>query len=448
MPDSRDKLINLLNYAKKAGADAADALSIATTDISASCRLGRPEGIERSENAAIGLRVFIGNRQAMTSSTDLTPAALESLAERAVSMARTSPPDPDSTLAPTDRLSQSPPELALHDDEEPSVAWLMDQVRIAEASAMECAGITNSEGADAGYSQNRIELAALYPDGTTFLQGYQSSYHSLSVSVLAGEGTAMERDYDFTSARHRRNLKEPQLIGREAARRALQRLNPRKALTSQVPIVFDPRVSRSLMSILCGAINGAQVARSATFLKEKMGQRIFSPGISIWDDPHLPEGLGSKPFDGEGVQNRKLACIEDGTLTSWLLDVRSANKLKLAPTGHAARSLSSPPSPAPSNFYMSKGNLTPAELRSDIRQGFYVTETFGMGVNIVTGDYSQGASGFWIENGELAYPISEVTIAGQLSEMFAQLTPANDLEFRYSINAPSLRIDRMTVAGK
>lgn len=442
-----EKLSWLVDYARKVGATAADAISIATTDISASQRLGKPEGIERSESMAVGLRVFVGQGQSQVSSTDISEDTLRELAERAVAVARSAPADPDSTFAPADCLCASPPALDLCEEEEPELSWLREQCAAAEDAARHTPGITNSEGADASYSKSRISLAILPPEGPLWSGSYKSSYHSLSVSVLAGEGTGMERDYEFTGARHRSDLEAAQHIGAEAARRALARLNPRKVASCKVPVIFDPRNSRSLLNILSGAISGSSITRGASFLKDALDKPVFAPHVTITDDPHRLRGFASKPFDGEGVAGQKRNLIDGGRLTSWLLDMRSANKLGLATTGHASRGIASPPSPSATNLYMQPGTASPAELMADITSGLYLTETFGMGINIVTGDYSQGAAGFWIENGQIAYPVSEITIAGHLRDMFAQATPANDLTFRYTANAPTVRIDGMTVAG-
>lgn len=443
-----DLLSRLLREARALGADAADALYVRSSDVQAACRKGRPEHIERSESAGIGLRVWAGARQAAASSSDLSPQGLSELAGRAVAMARAATEDPDSSLADPALLAREIPALDLCDAEAPPEGWLMEQARATEAAALSVPGITNSEGGEASYGESEMALATLPAGGGEgFAGGYRTSYFSLSASVLAGEGVAMERDYDYTTARHRENLLAPESIGRSAAKRALQRLNPRKVATCEAPIVFDPRVSRSLIGSFAGAINGASVARGTSFLKQAMGTRVFAPGIRITDDPHRPRGLGSRPFDAEGVRTSARAVVEDGILTGWLLDTRSARKLGLSSTGHASRGLSSPSSPSTSNFYLEAGTETPQALISGIQSGFYVTEAFGMGVNLVTGDYSQGASGFWIENGEIAYPVSEVTIAGHLRDMMATLLPANDLEFRYALNAPTVLIPRMTVAG-
>jgi PmbA protein len=446
MSSNLDALCWLLEHVHTLGADAADAVLFETVDLSVSARLGRPEGLERSESKGIGLRVFSDQRQAMVSTTDISRDALKQLAARAVAMARASLPDPDSTLAPAGMHPKTIPDLDLFDANEPSAEWLHEQCRACEDAARAVKGITNSEGADAHYSSSRISLA-IANGSVRFAQSYPTSHFSMSVSVVAGEGTGMERDYEFTSSHFRSDLASPEIVGKEAARRALKRLNPKKVSSCQVPVVFDPRVSRSLLSTLTSAISGNAVARGSSFLKDSLGKPVFAKNIVIVDDPHMKRGLASKPFDAEGVANRKTALIENGVLKTWLLDVRSANKLKLSPTGHATRGMASPPSPSSSNLYMEKGAVSPAELIGDIKSGLYLTETFGMGINTVTGDYSQGASGFWIENGKIAYPVSEITVAGKLSEMFASAAPANDLQFRYATNAPTVRIERMTVAG-
>ena len=447
MTDTLDTLSWLVDKARATGASAADAVMFESVDVSASRRLRKPEGMERSESKALGLRAFVGQQQAIVSTTDTSKEALTELAARAIAMAKAAPADPDSTLAPDALIARTIPELDLFDSAEPGIEWLEERCKEAEEAALSVKGITNSEGADAHYSRSNIGLAIASADSKRFAQNYPSSYFSVSVSVLAGKGTGMERDYDFTGARHRRDLEDATDIGLSAANRALKRLGPRKMATCRVPVVFDPRISRGMLSVLASSISGASIARKSSFLKDSLHQPIFAKGIHIIDDPHMKRGLGSKPFDGEGVKNEKRAIVKDGVLTTWLLDMRSANKLSMTTTGHASRGIASPPSPSPTNLYMENGTLSPDALMKDIKNGFYVTETFGMGINTTTGDYSQGAAGFWIENGERAYPVSEVTIAGHLRGMFNTATPANDLEFRYATNAPTLRIDAMTVAG-
>ena len=271
--------------------------------------------------------------------------------------------------------------------------------------------------------------------------------HGVSVSVLAGSGTGMERDYDHAAARYGTDLADPALIGRRAGEQTVRRLNPRKVKTVKAPVIFDPRLSSSLLGHLLGAINGAAIARGTSFLKDRLGEMVFAPGITIVDDPYRLRGHRSRPFDGEGVRGAKRKLIDAGRLTTWLMDTASARQLGLATTGHASRGTSGPPGPAASNIHMEPGRLSPAELIAETGTGFYVTELIGSGVNGITGDYSRGAAGFWIENGEIAYPVSEITIAGNLKDMFQNLTPASDLEFRFGANAPTLRIDGLTIAG-
>lgn len=446
-PEPIALLQDVLSRVRKQGADAADAVMFHSADVQISTRRLKPESIERSESAAVGLRAWVGKKQAVVSSTDTSPKALAELAERVVSMARVSTEDPDSGLAPDALLAAEFPALDLCDGGEPETEWLMQQCRECEESALSVPGITNSEGADAAYGRVTVALATSPAKGKGFARSYQTSHCSVSVSVLAGEGTGMERDYDYASVRHRGDLPPAASIGKSAALRTLKRLNPRKVATSEVPVVFNPRVSRSLLSALAGAISGASVSRGTSFLKSSLNQKVFGDSITIMDDPHRLRGLGSRPFDAEGVAGRRMALVQDGVLTSWLLDVRTASRLKLKTTGHASRGVASVPSPSSSNLYMEAGKKTPKALMEDIKSGFYVTEAYGMGVNLVTGDYSQGASGFWIENGQIAYPVSEVTIASHLKDMFLNLVPANDLEFRYATNAPTIRVARMTVAG-
>ena len=436
-------LSDLLVSARKAGADNADAVMYSSTDISTSCRKGKPDSIERAESSGLGLRVFVGNRQAIVSSSDSRPAALKLLVDRAVSMAKLSPEDPFAALATPDMLAKHIPELDLYDGNEPSPEWLAECCKKAEDAAVSVEGITNSEGADAGYNANRVAIAT----SNGFAQSYQTSSFSFSVSVIAGSGTSMERDYDYSVARHREDLDAAEKVGLSAAKKTLARMNPRKAKTSQSPIIFEPKIAKALIATFSGAISGASVARGTTFLKDAMDTPIFAEGITIVDDPHIVRALASRPFDAEGVGNAKRNLVEDGVLKSWLLDIRSANKLGLKTLGDAARGTASPPMPSTSNLYLTNGKISLKEMLGDIKSGLYVTDTFGSGTNLVTGDVSVGASGFWIENGELAYPVSEFTIAGNLRDMYKRLTPADDLKFRYATNAPHVRIDGMTIAG-
>ncbi|MEE8271121.1 MAG: metallopeptidase TldD-related protein [Alphaproteobacteria bacterium] len=442
--DSLSLLADLIAKAKAAGADAADAVLFDAASLALSQRLGKPERLERAEAGDLGLRVFIGRRMAMVSSSDRRPDALAELVDRATAMARSVPEDPHCGLAEPDQLARDVADLDLSDPDEPTAERLIALARTAEEAALAVDGVSNSEGAEAHWSRTEIAMAA----SNGFAGGYAISGNSLAVSVIAGEGTAMETDYDYTTAVYAADMDDAAAIGRRAGDKVVARLGARKVDTARVPVVFDPRVAGGLLRHLTGAISGPSIARGTSFLKDAMGQQIFAPGIVVVDDPHRRRGLRSKPFDGEGVANRRHNIIEDGHLTTWLLDLRSARQLGLQTTGHAARGTASPPGPSSTNLYLEPGAQTPDALIGEIDRGLYVTQMMGMGVSQVTGDYSRGASGFWIEKGERVHPVNEVTIAGNLKDMFKALTPASDLTFRYGIDAPTLRIDGMTVAGR
>ncbi len=442
-PSNQDILNDVLRAAKGAGADAADALVVQNVSASVSYRLGKLEDVERAESYDLGLRVFVGQKVAFISSTDFSKESLAQLPGRAVAMAKMAPEDKFAGLAPRDRLAKNFPDLDIEDKAEPAADTMVDWARATEGAAMAVPGVTNSEGGGASFSRSAIALAT--SDG--FYGTYAGTSSGIGVSVIAGEGVGMERDYEQTSARHASDLESAEAVGRRAGERAVKRLNPRKVKSQAVPIVYDPRVSSGLVGHLAGAISGSSIARGVSFLKEMMGKAVFAPAINIIDDPHRVRGQRSKPFDGEGVANRRWALIENGVLKTWLLDCASARQLGLQTTGHAGRGTGGPPSPVTTNLYMEAGTLSPEALIADIREGFYVTELIGMGVNSVTGDYSRGAAGFWIENGQIAYPVSEITIAGNLKDMFQNLTAASDLVFRHSTNAPTVRIEGMTVAG-
>jgi PmbA protein len=441
-PDA-NLLADLMKWAKSAGADAADALYVNGESISVAQRMGEREKLESSEGRDLGLRVFVGQRQAFVSTTDFAPKALRALAERAVDMARVVPEDPVCGIAPEELLADDWPDLDLNDKHRPSAKALVALAAEAEDAARAVKGVTNSEGAEAGWGRTSVMLAA----SNGFAGGYRRSGYSLSCAVLGGEGTAMERDYEWSSAVHFEDLMAPAKVGRNAGKFVVRRLNPRKAQSARVPVVYDRRVSGGLIGHLAGAINGRAVARGTSFLKDKMGAKIFADGIRILDNPLRKRGLGSRPFDAEGLPTRRYAVIDDGVLTTWLLDLAAARQLKLKPTGHASRGTSGPPSPTTSNFYLEKSKLTVDELIADIKSGLFITELIGFGVNGVTGDYSRGASGFWIENGKIGWPVSGITVAGNLNDMFLNMTPADDLRFKGATNAPTVRIEGMTVAG-
>ena len=441
-PDA-NLLTDLIKWAKAAGADAADALYVHGEAISVAQRLGKREKLESSEGRDLGLRAFVGKQQAFVSSTDFSPAALRVLATRCVDMAKAVPEDPLCGLAPEELLTHKWPNLDLDDKRTPAATKLLALAAETEDAARAVKGVTNSEGAEASWGRTSIMLAA----SNGFAGGYSRSGYSLSCSVLAGEGTGMERDYEWSSAVHFGDLMSAAKIGRNAGKYVVRRLNPKKAPNAKVPVIYDRRVSGGLVGHLAGAINGRSVARGTSFLKDAMGKKLFASGIRIVDNPLKPRGLGSKPFDAEGLATKRYNVIEDGVLTTWFLDLAAARQLKLKPTGHASRGTSGPPSPSSSNIYLERGKASVEELIGDIKNGLYITDLIGFGVNGVTGDYSRGASGFWIENGKLAWPVAGITVAGNLKDMFLNLTPARDLEFKSTTNAPTVRIEGMTVAG-
>ncbi len=427
-----DLLTALLDRARAAGADAAEAAVSGSTSLSVSRRLGQTEHLERSERRGLELTVFVGKRSASVSSTELAASGFAALAERAVAMAKVVPEDPYGGLAEEARFVDAAP-LELADLVEPSVEALTVRAAAAEDAARAVPGITNSEGGEAGYGRYEFLLATT----AGFSGGYARTSHSVSATALAGEGTAMQRDYDYHSATFLADLDEPATIGRSAAHRALARLNPTRPATAKLPVVFDPRVAGSLIGHLAGAISGSAVARGTSFLKDSLGQRVFAAGLQICDEPRRLRGPRSRPFDGEGVPTANSVLVEDGVLTTWLLDSRAARQLGLKPKG----------SPGLSNAYLAPGKPSPAELMADIGEGLYVTELMGMGVNGLTGDYSRGAAGFMIRNGTLAEPVAEITIASNLKDMFLHMTPANDLRLRRAVDAPTVRIEGMTMAG-
>jgi PmbA protein len=441
-PNHLDHLAHLLAAAKRAGADQADAVASSGISLSVSRRMGKIEDIERAETNNIGLRVFVGQRSAIVSTGAIDPAGFDRLASQAVAMARAVPEDrfasiPDAP-APADATL-----LELDDGAEPTIDALMARAAAAEDAALAVAGITNSEGAGASWSRSSVGLAT----SRGFAGLYYRSRHGVSVSPIAGAGLAMQRDYEFSSTAYANDLDDPVMLGHAAAERAVSRLNPARPKTAQLPVVYHPRVANSLLGHFAGAITGTGIARGTSFLKDQMGKAVFAPGISIIDDPWRVRGARSRPYDGEGQTTTRRALIENGVLTSWLLDTRSAAQLGLTSTGHAARGTSGPPSPAPSNLYIEPGALSAEALMADIKLGLYVIELIGMGVNGITGDYSRGAAGFMIRDGKIAEPVAEITIAGQLQDMFLHLTPANDLKFRQGTDAPTVRVDGMTMAG-
>lgn len=437
-------LLNLaLDAARRAGADAADALVAERSSLTVGWRLGALEDLERKEATELGVRVLVGQRVATAATNRLERAELERMVEDAVAAARLLPEDPWAGLARADQVARRWPELDLADAVEPSVEALMAAAAAAEDAARAVPGVTNSDGANASWSRSRVTLAAT----NGFTGSYRRTRHALGATVLAGAGTGMQRDHEYRQAAHRADLPAPEAIGRRAGERAVRRLDPRKGATARLPVVFEPRAAAGLLRHLAGAIGGEAVAAKRSFLKDRLGQAVFAPGVTILDDPLRPRGLASRPFDGEGMAAVPRALVEDGVLTGWLLDLATARRLGLESTGHASRGGAALGSPGPTNLVLRPGTATPEELIAGIEEGFYVTEMMGMGVNLVTGDYSRGAAGFRIENGTLAHAVDEVTVAGNLADMFARLVPASDLEIRGSIDAPTVRIDGLVVAG-
>jgi len=434
----------LVEAAIKAGADAADVLYIGDAATEVQVRLGALEDVTRSEGEEIGLRLFVGTRSASVSSSDLSAGALAALVERAGAMAREAPEDPYAGLAPEARLLRgAAPDFEADDGADPSPAELKARALAMEEAARAVPGVANSEGAGASAGRTVVALATSHG----FCRGYTTSGYGAGASVIAGTGGDMQRDSATHSVRHLADLDGPEALGRLAGERAVKRLDPARLASGAMPVLFDPRVGGSLIGALLGAIGGPGIARKTSFLLGRLGEALFDAGVTIIDDPHRRRGLKSKPFDGEGVATAVHRLIDRGVLTGWLLNSASARQLGLETNGHASRGIGGAPGAGATNVHMEPGALTPAALMADVRRGLYVTEMIGQGVNPVTGDYSRGASGFIIEDGRLAAPVAEITIAGNLIDMFRALVPANDLEHRRAVNVPTLRIDGMTIAG-
>ena len=439
--DLTERAAALVAAARRAGADAADAVCVRGVSLGVEVRLGKIEETRRSEGDDFTLRVFLGKRTAHVSANVLGDPA--ELAERAVAMARVAPEDRFAGLADKAKLAQEFPDLDLLDTTIPSAKELTEMALAAEDAARAVPGVTNSGGASAGWSLGGLVLAT--SDG--FAGATLASGFGVSASAIAGTGTGMERDYDHESKIHRSDLSDPATIGKKAGERAVRRLNPRQIPSGRATVVYDPRIAPGLVGHLSGAINGAAIARKTSFLRDKLGKQIFSASIRITDDPTRRRGLGSRSFDGEGVAGQPLDVVAHGVLQTWFLDSATARELGLETNGRASRGGGNP-SPGSTNLTLLPGDQSPEEMIRDIGSGLYVTELIGHGASIVTGDYSRGAAGFVIENGELGYPVSEVTIAGNLGDIFRELRPANDLVYRYAVNAPTIAVPGLTVAGR
>ncbi len=435
-----DFAARLVDAAKREGADAADAVVVRSRSLSVSVRLSKVENTEASESDDFSLRVFVGKRIASISAS--AGSDPDTLAARAVAMAKVAPEDPFQSLADRDKLAKSPRDLDLFDPVEISSAQLTRVALAQEEAALSVKGITNSGGSSASAGFGGLVLVT----SGGFAGHYVASRFGRGISVIAGEGTGMERDYEFSSRIHYDELEDPAAIGLKAAERAVRKIAPRKAKTGPVDIVLDPRVARGMAGHLAGAINGAAVARKTSFLKDRMGQSVLAAGIRVTDDPLKPRGSASRPFDGEGIEGSAMTFVEDGVLNAWTLSTATARELGLETNGRGARS-GSQVTPSSTNFAIEPGQMSPDELIKTIANGFYVTEVIGQGVNMVTGEYSRGASGFRIENGELTYPVSQVTIAGNLKDMFMNMILANDLDRTFGTAAPTMAITGMMLAG-
>ncbi|MGV1870688.1 TldD/PmbA family protein [Agrobacterium rosae] len=437
-----ERASELVDMARRAGADEADAVIVRSRSQSVGVRLGKVESTESSESDDFSLRVFVGKRVASVSANP--GFDLKTLAERAVAMAKVSPEDPYACLADSNRLAKSYDDLQLFDPTEVSADQLREAALAAEEAALAVPGVSNSSGAGASSGMGGMVLVTSHG----FSGSYMGSRFGRSVSVIAGEGTKMERDYDYDSRLYFADLDKPEDIGRRAGEKAVKRINPRQVDTgSDVTVVFDPRIARGFVGGIAGAINGASVARKTSFLRDKMGQQVLKKGLVITDDPQIVRGASSRPFDGEGVRGEKLVMIEDGVLKHWFLSTSTAREIGLETNGRGVRGGTSV-SPASTNLALEPGDISPEDLIAQVGIGFYVTELIGHGANLLTGEYSCGASGFWIENGEKAFPVSEVTIASNLKDMFMRVTPANDIDRKFGVAAPTIAIEGMTIAGR
>jgi PmbA protein len=435
---------SLVQRAIDAGATAADALYVGERSSGVQMRLGQIDNVSRSEGEQIGLRLFVGQRSATVASSDLSDEALRVLVDRCLAMAKEAPEDPYAGLARSDLLQRGElPSLDSEDVREPDPTELRERALEAENAALAVEGVTNSSGAGASASASTIALAT----SGGFLGAYRTTGHGCSAAVIAGEGATMQRDHAWHSAHHLEDLESAAEIGRKAGERAVARVNPTRPKPGKYPVLFDSRVSSTLLSHFAGAISGSAIARKTSFLLEKLEEAVFADGVSIVDDPLRLRGLRSRPFDGEGVRVSRQELVAGGVLKSWIAESASARQLGIRPTGHAARGTGGVPGASPSNFYMEAGARSREELLAAHPEAVLIIELIGQGVNAVTGDYSRGAVGFMVRNGEIAEPIAEITIASNLIDMFASLEPASDLVFRRGTDAPTILVPEMTVGA-
>lgn len=448
MPQPLDTLTAaLLDAARKAGADAADAIAVEGTSLSIGVLGGKLEQAERSEGTEIGLRVLLGQRQACVSASDVRPETMAEMAERAVAMAREAPEDPSIGLADPAQLAQDVDVAALEladPSDEPTPAALQETAARAEAAALAINGVTQVQSADAGFGRTRLHLAA----SNGFSQGYGRTSHHVSCVAISGQGTGMERDYDSDARIFAADLRDADDIGRSAGERAVARFGARKPATGAFPVLFDERISSSLIGHLLAAINGTAIVRGASWLRAAMGEQVLPKGLSLIEEPHRARASGSRPFDAEGLPTARRALVEDGILQGWVLDLATARKLGLQSTANAARGTSSPPSPSVGNATLTPGPHSRDDLLAQMGTGLLVTSMIGSTINPNTGDYSRGASGFWVENGQITYPVNECTIAGNLRDMLKSIIPANDARAHLSRRVPSLLVEGLTLAGE
>ena len=438
-----EKADYLIKKSKKAGAEDVDVVYVENTNIDVGCRLKKIEKLERSESNDLGLRFIKNKKQVIVSSNDLSNKSLEELVYKASNMVKAVPKDPYCSIAEKKDLIKKIPNLNILENKEPSINSLKNKVIEAEKAGLNVNGVTNSEGSEIGWNKSKIHLF----NSNGLNVNYQSSNYSIYVVLIAGKGTSMEREYEFASSVSEKDLIKPSIVGKKAGEKAVKRLKPRKIKTSKIPVIFSPRVANSFLRYLSSSINGNSIARGTSFLKKKLNKKIFSENINIVDNPLKKGGLQSKPFDGEGLETKKTEIVKNGELKTWILDLSTAKQLKLKSTGHASRGISSPPSPNPTNLYFEPGDSAPKNLIGNIKKGIYLTELMGSSVNLINGDYSRGGSGFWIDKGEITYPINEITIADNLNEMFKRIILADDLEFKQGLNSPTMLIENMTVAG-
>ncbi len=448
MPQSLEDLTQaLLQAAKHAGADSADALAVTGTSLNIDVRAGALEQAERSEGIDIGLRVLVDGRQANVSSSDTRADTITAMAERVVAMAKEAPKDPFAGLADADQLAQNWDIDALQlvdPSPEPKPHSLQEDAQRAEAAALAVNSITQVQSSSASYSHSQIHLAT----SNGFSGGYARSYRSTSCVTIAGEGPTMERDYDGDSRVFQADLRSPEDIGTLAAQRTVERLNPRRPKTGAYPVLFDERISSSLIGHLLAAINGSAIGRGSSWLRDALGEQVLPSTLSVIEDPHRARIAGSRPFDAEGLPTQKRAIIDQGVLTGWTLDLATARKLNMTSTANAARGTSAPPAPSNWNISLTQGENSRADLIAQMGTGLLVTSMIGATINPNTGDYSRGAAGFWVENGQIQYPVNECTIAGNLRDMLLGMIPANDARQHLSRVVPSLLIKGMTLAGE